>query len=68
MVIATKWNGSKNLKTPNTIIGVAITITFREIKMQFITNKIGLGRKEIIEFNSLTNRKNCAYCNKNFHK
>lgn len=25
--------------------------------MQFITNKIGLGRKEIIEFYSLTNRK-----------
>ena len=66
MVIATKWNGSKNLKTPNTIIGVAITITLREIKMQFITNKIGLGRKEIIEFNSLTNRKNSAYCNKIF--
>ena len=39
-----------NLKTHNSIIGVAITITLREIKMQFITNKIGLGRKEIIEY------------------
>ena len=66
MVIATKWNGSKNLKTPKTIIGVAITITFSEIRMQFRTGRIGLGKKELIEFNRLTIRKNCAYCNKIF--